>query len=93
MSLTRAILTAAAGTVALLAPAGPAGAQGTEQQRLACMTDAMTLCAGDVPNTRRIELCLRRNYARISTPCQGVLDAARTAAASPDTMGAARYGR
>ncbi len=87
MPLTRTIALTAA--VVLLGPFGQAGAQGsgqgaqqgTERQRLACMTDAMTLCASDVPNTRRIEACLRRNYASISPPCQGELDAARAAPA------------
>ncbi|AWB20802.1 hypothetical protein DA075_07645 [Methylobacterium currus] len=86
MPLTRTVALAAA--VVLLGSVGRAGAQGsgqgsqqgTERQRLACMTDAMTLCASDVPNTRRIEACLRRNYASISPPCQGELDAARGAA-------------
>ena len=76
MPLIRAA--ALAGAALLLAPAG-ASAQGTERQRMACMTDAMTLCAADVPNTRRIERCLRRNYASVSPPCQGELDAASTA--------------
>ncbi|MET7243020.1 hypothetical protein ABZT49_06590 [Methylobacterium sp. EM32] len=87
MPLTRTIALAAA--VALLAPVGRASAQGTERQRLACMTDAMTLCANDVPNTRRIEACLRRNYASVSPPCQGELDAARAAAGGPDAAGSA----
>lgn len=90
MPLIRAVtLAAAAGAIVGLVPA-EAGAQGTERQRLACMTDAMTLCSGDVPDTRRIERCLRRNYGRISPPCQGELDAA---AAGPGTTAASRAGR
>ncbi|WP_053220841.1 hypothetical protein [Methylobacterium indicum] len=89
MPLTRVLsLAAAVGAGAILMPA-LANAQGTERQRLACMTDAMTLCSRDVPDTRRIERCLRRNYDRISAPCQGELDAAN-AAASP---GVPQYGR
>ncbi len=89
MPLTRAV--ALAGAVLLLAPAG-ASAQGTERQRMACMTDAMTLCAADVPNTRRIERCLRRNYASVSPPCQGELDAASAAASGRDAAGPPRQG-
>ncbi|OAS19388.1 hypothetical protein A5481_25160 [Methylobacterium platani] len=85
-------MAAAAGILACLVPA-EAGAQGTERQRLACMTDAMTLCSRDVPDTRRIERCLRRNYARISAPCQGELDAAAGTAPSPDAGGAVPSGR
>ena len=85
MPLTRTVALAAA--VMFLAPVGRASAQGTERQRLACMTDAMTLCASDVPNTRRIEACLRRNYASVSPPCQGELDAARAAAGGSDAAG------
>ncbi|MFH6786483.1 MULTISPECIES: hypothetical protein [Methylobacterium] len=91
MPLIRAVtLAAAAGAIVSLVPV-EAGAQGTERQRLACMTDAMTLCSRDVPDTRRIERCLRRNYDRISAPCQGELDAA-SATANPDA-GGPRYGR
>ena len=42
MPWTRAV--SLAGAALLLAPVG-ASAQGTERQRMACMTDAMTLCA------------------------------------------------
>ncbi|MGX7707534.1 hypothetical protein [Methylobacterium sp. Gmos1] len=89
MPLTRTVAVAAtlAAGVVLLTPVGPASAQGTERQRLACMTDAMTLCANDVPNTRRIEACLRRNYASISAPCQGELDAARAAGGGSNATG------
>ncbi|WP_203158474.1 hypothetical protein [Methylobacterium aquaticum] len=90
MSLPLICAAALAGAVLLLAPTG-ASAQGTERQRLACMTDAMTLCAADVPNTRRIERCLRRNYASVSPPCQGELDAA-SAASGRDAGGAPRQG-
>ncbi len=91
MPLTRAArLAAAVGAVAILMPA-LANAQGTERQRLACMTDAMTLCSRDVPDTRRIERCLRRNYASVSPPCQGELDAA-SAASGRDAGGAPRQG-
>jgi len=91
MPLIRAVtLAAAAGIIVSLVPV-EAGAQGTERQRLACMTDAMTLCSRDVPDSRRIERCLRRNYDRISAPCQGELDAA-SAAANPEA-GVPRYGR
>ncbi|KMO29125.1 hypothetical protein ACQVP2_29275 [Methylobacterium aquaticum] len=90
MPWTRAV--SLAGAALLLAPVG-ASAQGTERQRMACMTDAMTLCAADVPNTRRIERCLRRNYASVSPACQGELDAASAAAADRDASGAARQAR
>jgi hypothetical protein len=33
---------------------------------MACMSDAMRLCAADIPSEARIESCLRRNYVRIS---------------------------
>lgn len=91
MPLIRAVtLAAAAGTVMGLVPI-EASAQGTERQRLACMTDAMTLCSRDVPDSRRIERCLRRNYDRVSAPCQGELDAAT--APNPPGAGAPGTGR
>lgn len=58
-----------------LAAALPALAEvGTSQQRLACMSDAMTYCAAVIPDEAKIEGCLRRQRARISVACRAVLD-------------------
>ncbi|MFE1601186.1 hypothetical protein [Methylobacterium sp. ID0610] len=57
----------------MLAIPEPAAAQGTQRERMACMSDAMTHCSSAVPDPDRIEVCLRRNYSRISSNCQLVL--------------------
>jgi hypothetical protein len=43
----------------------PASAQGTAQQRTACMGDAFRFCSADIPNVSRIETCLLQNRERL----------------------------
>ncbi|RVU20160.1 hypothetical protein [Methylobacterium oryzihabitans] len=85
-----AVWATGAGLAALLLPGAEVRAQGTEQERMACMSDAMRLCAADIPSEARIESCLRRNYVRISSACQVVLGPANTTAASLDATGSIR---
>ena len=54
--------------------AGPAGAQGTPEQRKACTPDVYRLCAGEIPNVRAITACLRRNKASLSDACRAVFE-------------------
>ncbi|MEH3144669.1 MAG: hypothetical protein PGN34_04840 [Methylobacterium frigidaeris] len=84
---------AGAGLTMLLLAAPQASAQGTEQERMACMSDAMRMCTADIPNEARIEACLRRNYVRISTACQLVLGPDNRTSASLDTTGSVRTRR
>jgi hypothetical protein len=60
-------------TLAALLGAGPASAQGTPQQRSACIGDAFRFCSGDIPNVARIEACLLQNRERLHTACQAQL--------------------
>jgi hypothetical protein len=61
-------------TLAALLGAGPASAQGTPQQRSACIGDAFRFCSGDIPNVARIEACLLQNRERLHTACQAQFD-------------------
>jgi hypothetical protein len=47
-------------------------AQGSDQQRQACTSDAFRLCSAYIPNVDRIKDCLRGNGPRLSKPCYDV---------------------
>lgn len=53
-----------------LAGALPASAQGTAQERSACMGDAFKFCSSDIPFVSEIESCLQSNVARLSKACK-----------------------
>ncbi len=48
----------------------PGLAQGTPDQRSACMADAFQFCSADIPNVPQIEACLRQNRQRLTPGCQ-----------------------
>ena len=56
-----------AGLVLLSAPAL---AQGTAEERSACMGDAFRFCASDIPDVPKIEACLVHNKDRLTPACQ-----------------------
>jgi hypothetical protein len=66
MTLLRA---AAAAAAMILAPAC-AAAQGTAEQRSACMGDAFQFCGSDIPDVEKITACLKKNVKQISPACQ-----------------------
>jgi hypothetical protein len=47
-----------------------AAAQGTPQQRAACMDDAYRFCGSVIPDVRRIEACLQRKLAQLTAACR-----------------------
>jgi hypothetical protein len=68
-------------------PLAPAAATaGALEDRLACMNDALTVCAQFIPNRGRIESCLFANRSLISQACQTVLARSREATASPAAL-------
>jgi hypothetical protein len=60
--------------LAAICTAVPASAQGTAQQRSACMGDAFRFCSADIPNVSRIEACLMQNRERLHPACQAQFD-------------------
>ena len=75
------------GSILLLAAAfgaGPASAQGTAEQRSACMGDAFRFCSQDIPNVSRIEACLLANRDRLRPACQAQFDAAGNSSLQPE---------
>jgi hypothetical protein len=60
-------------------------AEGTAQQRAACMGDAFRFCAADIPDAGRIETCLIQHMSRLAPACQAQFEpqmAVRAPAAS-----------
>ena len=55
--------------IPILVGAAAAESRGTEQQRNACMADAFRFCMSSIPNSARIEACLRANRRSISSAC------------------------
>jgi hypothetical protein len=75
------------GGILLLAAAlitGTASAQGTAEQRSACMGDAFRFCSQDIPNVSRIEACLLANRERLRPACQAQFDAAGNSSPQPE---------
>jgi hypothetical protein len=63
--------TIAGGMLAMAASfVGPASAQGTPDQRSACMGDAFRFCSADIPNVSRIEACLGQNRSELNPACR-----------------------
>jgi hypothetical protein len=50
--------------------ATPAFAQGTAQERSACMGDAFRFCSADIPNVSAIEACLQKNERELTPACR-----------------------
>ena len=48
----------------------PATAQGTAQQRSACMDDAYRLCEAQIPVASDVEMCLRAHMGALSPACR-----------------------
>ncbi len=48
----------------------PAAAQGTAEERSACMGDAFRFCASDIPDVPKIEACMDQNKSKLSPACQ-----------------------
>ena len=67
-TLTGFTFAAAFLAAAALSPA-PAVAQGTAEQRSACMGDAFKFCGSDIPNVSKIEACLKSNVEKLSPAC------------------------
>ena len=59
-----------AGLILATSAAAPALAQGTAEQRSACMGDAFRFCASDIPNVGKIEACLEAKRSELSPACR-----------------------
>ena len=64
--------------ILILAPVVPASAQGTAEQRSACMGDAFRFCSRFIPNVSAIEGCLEQNVSRLHPACAAEFGSYRT---------------
>lgn len=67
-----------------IAFASPVFAEGTPQQRTACMGDAFRFCREDIPNVGKIEACLLQNRERLHPACQAQFDDAGSSRLQPE---------
>lgn len=70
MLVSSSLRFAAASASCLALLSAPALAQGTAEERSACIGDAFHFCASDIPDVPKIEVCLIRNMSHLSKNCQ-----------------------
>jgi hypothetical protein len=70
-TIRNAVLCIAAAAV-LAASSSASFAQGTAEQRSACMGDAFKYCSAEIPNVPRITACMRTNFSKLSPACKAV---------------------
>jgi len=59
-------------------------AQGTSDQRSACMGDAFRFCGADIPNVSKIEACLSQNRASLTPACAAEFQPAQKTLLKPE---------
>jgi len=64
-----AIVPAATVLAGVLLASAPAAAQGTAEERSACMGDAFRFCASDIPHVAKIEACMKDHLSELSPAC------------------------
>jgi hypothetical protein len=62
----------------------------TQAEAAACRPDVFRLCAGEIPNKRRIIACLNGRRSQLSPACAQVFDPNRGQAANPTTRSASQ---
>jgi hypothetical protein len=55
---------------AMVAGPSAASAQGTAEERSACIGDAFQFCMADIPNVSQIEACLIKNKDKLQPACR-----------------------
>jgi hypothetical protein len=55
----------------------PAAAQGTAEERSACMGDAFKFCFSDIPSVSKIEACLEKNEPKLTPACHAEFQPAK----------------
>jgi hypothetical protein len=73
---TAALIAGLVLAVEAFSPSAGAEAQhpGSAGQQRACRPDVYRLCAGEIPNVRKIVSCLKANAGRLSPDCRAVFD-------------------
>jgi len=74
----------AVGLAMLGLAAAPALAQGTAEERSACMGDALEFCFSDVPDVAKIEACLERHMDKLTPACRAEFEPHRKTKLRPE---------
>lgn len=77
-------LIAIVSSLAIVIVQGEAFAQGTSDQRSACMGDAFRFCSADIPSVAKIETCLSQNRANLTPACAAEFQPAQSTLLKPD---------
>jgi hypothetical protein len=59
-------------------------AQGTSQERSACMGDAFRFCSADIPNVTKIEACLSQNRNSLTPACAAEFQPSQSTKLKPE---------
>lgn len=70
--------------VSLMLLSSVAWAQGTAQDRSACMGDAFKFCSADIPNVSKIEACLEQNRSNLTPACAAEFQPAKKTTLRPE---------
>jgi len=70
MTKIRTTLIGAAVFATVIASTSASFAQGTPEQRSACMGDAFKFCSSEIPNIPKITACMKANYSKLSPACK-----------------------
>ena len=74
--MTKTMKSAALALALSLAAIAQASAAGvTMQEKMACRTDASTLCSQFIGKPPQMQACLAQNKAKLSAPCRQVVEA------------------
>jgi hypothetical protein len=73
VSKIRTVLIGTAVLATLVTTSSAGFAQGTPEQRSACMGDAFKFCAAEIPNVPKITACMRANASKLSPACKAAV--------------------
>jgi hypothetical protein len=70
MTKLRTALAGTAVLATLLASSSAGFAQGTPEQRAACMGDVFKFCSSEIPNVAKVTACMKANGPKLSPACK-----------------------
>ena len=70
MTKLRTVLAGTAVLATLLASSSAGFAQGTPEQRAACMGDVFKFCSSEIPNVAKVTACMKANGPKLSPACK-----------------------
>ena len=70
MTTIRAAIVGTAVLATLLASSSTGFAQGSPEQRAACMGDVFKFCSSEIPSVPKVTACMTANAAKLSPACK-----------------------